>query len=278
MSALAERLRQCQAKGEPAMGLFLTSGFPELNATLPILEAFCSTADFVELGMPFSDPLAEGPPIQRSSERALRNGAQMHSTLTLARQFTRRHSQPLVLMGYLNPIFRYGPTTFCKAAKDAGVSGLIMPDLPLEESAIIAEPASQAGLDLIYLVAPNTPESRVQKIDQQSTGFVYAVSVTGVTGSGLTQRISEVEAYLRRIRPLVRQNPLLVGFGIRTHAEANRLCKHADGFIVGSALVELIERLWDNRSLTDTSRLEAITAFARNLRLGEDPSCGTIVT
>ncbi len=265
------------ARNERAMGLFLTSGFPTLDTTLPILETFCGAADFIELGMPFSDPLAEGPPIQRSSARALRNGASMRSTLDIARKFTSRHSRPLVLMGYINPILRFGLETFCKAARDAGVSGLIVPDLPPDEALILAEPATRAGLDLIFLVAPNTPGLRIEAIDQQSTGFVYAVSVTGVTGSRLACRIGGVEEYLRRIRPLIQRNPLLVGFGIKSHADAARLCLHADGFIVGSALVERIERLWSNRLLTDGARLQSLADFVKILKHGPSSPFGTVV-
>ena len=277
MSLLVDRLDQCIARRERAMGLFLTSGFPTMSATLPILEAFAESADFIELGMPFSDPIAEGPPIQRSSTQALRNGANMQSTLDIARTFRSRHNMPLVLMGYINPILRFGVENFCDAAQDAGVCGLIVPDLPPEEALILSRPAAHAGLDLIYLVAPNTPQQRVQEIDEHSSGFVYAVSVTGVTGAGLDRRRQGVESYLRQIRPLVRQNPLLVGFGIKSHADADRLCRHTDGFIVGSALVEQIEALWSDTTLSEEARVEAIASSAKRLKHGPGSPPGTVI-
>ena len=250
------------------MGLFLTSGFPGMTDTLPVLDALGEVADFVELGMPFSDPLGEGPPIQRSSARALAGGVRMQDTFRFARTFTRRHATPLALMGYINPILRFGPRQFCMAARRAGVDGLIIPDLPPEEDGVLAGHAAEAGLDIIYLVAPNTPHDRVRDIDARSSGFVYAVSVTGVTGIRLTERLEQVERYLRRTRSLVRKNPLLVGFGIKTHAGAVRLCRHADGFIVGSALVARIEQLWRDDSLALKERCRKLRDFAAALKSG----------
>ncbi len=250
------------------MGLFLTSGFPSMADTPPVLDALGEVADFVELGMPFSDPLAEGPPIQRSSARALAGGVRMQDTFRFAHAFTQRHTVPLLLMGYINPILSYGPRQFCKAARRAGVSGLIIPDLPPEEDGVLAGYAAEAGLGIVYLVAPNTPPERIREIDARSSGFVYAVSVTGVTGIRLTDRMPQVERYLRHARSLVRRNPLLVGFGIKTHADATRVCRHADGFIVGSALVNRIERLWHDESLTLQGRCRKLREFAAELKFG----------
>lgn len=250
------------------MGLFLTSGFPEPESTLPILRKIdeCG-ADFVELGMPFSDPLAEGLPVQRSSERALRNGVRMRDALATAEAFRSASDTPLLLMGYVNPIFHYGVRHFCRDARAAGVDGLILPDLPLEEAAIVTDEAAEAGLSMVHLIAPNTSEDRIRTIDDVSTGFVYAVSVTGLTGSGLGA-IETIKAYLERARGLVTKNPLLVGFGIRSHKDAERLSVHTDGFIVGSALIEEVERLWEDESLDRHARLEGIGAFASSLKRG----------
>lgn len=268
MSRLSDKLCAVRESGDKSMGLFLTSGFPSMPDTLPILDALGEVADFIELGMPFSDPLGEGPPIQRSSARALSGGVRMQDTFRFARAFTRRHATPLLLMGYINPVLRYGPRQFCMAARRAGVDGLIIPDLPPEEDSVLAGHAAKAGLGIIYLVAPNTPQERIRDIDARSSGFVYAVSVTGVTGIRLAERMEQVEDYLRQTRSLVRRNPLLVGFGIKTHDDAVRLCRHADGFIVGSALVSRIEQLWRDDSLALEERCRMLRAFGTALKFG----------
>ena len=221
-------------------------------------------------GMPFSDPLAEGLPIQQSSARALGHGVKMEDAFRTAEQFRAHSETPLLLMGYVNPILRYGVSNFCQAARSSGVDGLILPDLPPEESHLVAGQAQQAGLDMVYLIAPNTPDHRIAEIDALASGFVYAVSITGITGSGLGDRLDAVAAYLQRARRLVQHNPVLVGFGIKTHADAMRLSRHTDGFIVGSALIRLIERLWDDASLTPNERLRQVQHFAQALKYGED--------
>ena len=264
---LRAHLRDLRQRGETAMGLFLTSGFPEPAATLPILLAAAEHADFVELGMPFSDPVAEGLPIQQASERALRQGATMRGTFETAAAFRAQSSVPLVLMGYANPVVRYGVGDFCRDAASSGVDGLILPDLPPEESEELEAAAAENGLSITHLIAPNTATDRVRLVDRRSTGFVYAVSVTGLTGSGLGAE-AETDAYLARARALVEKNPLLVGFGISTGADAARLTRHTDGFIVGSALIRLVERLWDDGDLTDSARLAEVADWARALKGG----------
>ncbi len=272
MNRLREALKGCAERGEKAMGLFLTSGFPDPESTLPILQAIdAAGADFIELGMPFSDPLAEGLPIQRSSERALRQGTRMRDTLATAEAFRSSSTKPLLVMGYINPIHRYGIRSFCRDAINAGIDGLIIADLPLEEVGILGEEAADAGLDLVQLIAPNTPDDRIRAIDEKTTAFVYAVSVTGLTGSGLGS-VEAVEAYLERARRLVRKNPLLVGFGIRTHDDATRLSTHTDGYIVGTALIKAVECIWDRQDLDETSRLDAIGRFVKDLKFGPSPS------
>ncbi len=268
MSRLNNTFDTLRARGEKALGLFLTHGFPDPASTLPILRAVdAGGADFIELGMPFSDPLAEGLPIQRSSERALRHGVTLADALDAVERFRARSETPVLLMGYLNPILRFGVRAFCRRAADAGVDGLILPDLPLEERALIAGEARDAGLDLVSLIAPNTPDARIRAIDEATSGFVYAVSITGLTGSGLGAH-EAVAAYLERARRLVARNPLLVGFGIRSHADAVRLTGHTDGFIVGSALIEHVERLWDEEALPEAERLDSVRRFAEALKRG----------
>jgi tryptophan synthase alpha chain len=213
------------------MGLFLTNGFPEPAATLPILRALDEAgADFIELGMPFSDPLAEGLPIQQASERALAHGVTMPDAFRTAEAFRRGSETPLLLMGYVNPVLRYGVGAFCRDAAAAGVDGLILPDLPPEEADLVRAEADAAGLGLVFLVAPNTSEERV--------------------------------------RGLVDNNPLCVGFGIRDHADARRLSQHTDGFIVGSALIRRAEQLWDDGALSPAERLARLRRWTSELKYG----------
>lgn len=267
MPKLRARLDALRQRGDRAMGLFLTSGFPSPPATLPVLRAVdAAGADFVELGMPFSDPVAEGLPIQMASERALRQGATMAGTFETAAAFRAGSDTPLVLMGYANPVMRYGVGDFCRDAASSGVDGLILPDLPPEESEELEAVAAEHGLSVTHLIAPNTSDSRVRLVDARSTGFVYAVSVTGLTGSGLGAHAA-TDAYLARARALVGQ-PLLVGFGISTGEDAARLVRHTDGFIVGSALIRRVEALWDDPALTDSERVADVERWARTLKEG----------
>lgn len=250
------------------MGLFLTDGFPEPDATVPLLHALDrGGVDFIELGMPFSDPLAEGRPIQKASARALDHGVTMADTFRRAETFRQDSDTPLLLMGYVNPVLRYGLEAFCRDAAAAGVDGLILPDMPPEESVQLRSTAAEHGLDLVFLIAPNSSDERIRAVDEQATGFVYAVSVTGLTGSDL-DHAPTVQEYLRHAQSLVQQNPLLVGFGIKSHDDAMRLSRHTDGFIVGSALINEVESLWDDPSLSDTDRLDVVAQFARQLKQG----------
>ena len=269
MSRLDATFEELQARDEKAMGLFLTDGFPNPDATVPLLHALDrGGVDFIELGMPFSDPLAEGRPIQKASARALDHGVTMKSTLRRAATFRSESDTPLLLMGYVNPILKYGIDAFCEDAAAAGIDGLILPDLPPEESARLSEAAAQNNLDLVFLIAPNSSDDRIRAVDERATGFVYAVSVTGLTGSDL-ESTPTVDEYLQRTRRLVQQNPLLVGFGIKTHEDAMRLSRNTDGFIVGSALINRIEALWDEEQPPLDDRLDAVADFARRLKRGE---------
>jgi tryptophan synthase alpha chain len=250
------------------MGIFLTSGYPQPEATTPLLRAIDrGGADFVELGMPFSDPLAEGVPIQRSSARALENGTTMQHVLNAARDFREGSDTPLILMGYVNPVYRFGVQAFCRAAADAGVDGLILPDLPLDATTLIRQAATDAGLDLILLIAPNTPDDRIQAIDRATTGFVYAVAFAGLTGDRIDTG-DPFQNYLQRARTLI-SNPLMVGFGIRSAEDAHRATRHTDGFIVGSALINLVETLWTRAELPLEDRYREVEAFVRALRPSE---------
>ena len=252
------------------MGLFLTNGFPTPEATVPLLHAIDrGGADFIELGMPFSDPLAEGLPIQRSSARALSQGVTMADAFENAARFRAESDTPLLLMGYVNPVLKYGADRFCQHAQEAGVDGLILPDLPPEEAAIITDAAETHDLDLVFLIAPNSTDDRIREVDRLASGFVYAVSVTGLTGSDI-EGSRTVDSYLQRARTLVDDNPLCVGFGIKTHEDAMRMSTHTDGFIVGSALINRCAELWEDDSLDQDDRLAAVEQFARRLKTGDE--------
>ena len=254
------------------MGLFLTDGFPEPDATIPLLHGLeRGGVDFIELGMPFSDPLAEGRPIQKASARALDHGVTMADTFRRAETFRGQSDTPLLLMGYVNPVLRYGIDAFCQDAASAGVDGLILPDMPPEESAHLSEAADEYGLDLVFLIAPNSSDDRIQDVDERATGFVYAVSVTGLTGSDLDSAPT-VQEYLQRAQNLVQQNPLLVGFGIKSHDDAMRLSRHTDGFIVGSALINHIEALWDETDKPLDERLASVEEAVSRLKYGSAPA------
>ena len=269
MTRLQRHLAGLRDAGQTALGLFVTNGFPDPRSTGEVLDAVADAgADFVELGMPFSDPLAEGLPIQRSSARALAHGADMAGAFRTAEAFAARHPDvPLVLMGYVNPVLQYGVAAFCRDAAGAGVAGLILPDLPPDEGDLVDADAAAAGLGVTYLVAPTTPPARVRAVDARSTGFVYAVSSPGLTGGELGS-VGAITDYLDRTRALVARNPLLVGFGIRTPEDAARLAPHADGVIVGSALIEHVERLWDSPSLSAPARLSAVSDWTRAMKAG----------
>ena len=269
MTRLNRHLSQIRDDGRTALGLFVTNGFPDPASTGDVLSAVADAgADFVELGMPFSDPLAEGLPVQRASARALGHGVHMADAFRTSEAFAAAHPEvPLVLMGYVNPVLQYGVAQFCRDAAQAGAAGLILPDLPPDEGDLLDADAAAAGLGVTYLVAPNTTETRIREVDARSTGFVYAVSSPGLTG-GVLNDTNSITDYLDRTRCLVDRNPLLVGFGIRTPTDAARLAPHADGVIVGSALIERLEALWDDAALSAADRRAAVFSWAGDMKRG----------
>ena len=267
-NSLSMRLRAMADRGEKALGMFVTSGFPDLDATPGVLRAIdAGGADFIELGMPFSDPLAEGVPIQRSSARALAAGVTMERTLEYAREFSAESDTPLLLMGYGNPVMQYGISNFFRDARSCGVQGVILPDVLPDPDSPFFRAASEHGVDTVCLVSPTTPDARLDFIDQLSSGFVYAVSVTGVTGTDKGDA-DPILAYLRHVKGRVTQNPLLVGFGIRSADDVRTMVSEADGAIVGSALVNLGGEHWDDDTMPRDAKLAAISAFVRELKSG----------
>ena len=268
MSRISDAIRHAVERRETALGMFITAGFPEPDATLGILHAIeRGGADFIELGMPFSDPLAEGLPIQRSSARALGHGMRMRDTLALATAFRSESDLPMVLMGYSNPVLRFGLSNFFDAAHSSGVDGVILPDVPPEEAEPFVKAAEGSGLDVIMLISPMTSDERIRRIDRLSSGFVYAVSVTGLTGTSLGDA-DPISAYLKRARGLMASNPLMVGFGIRSRADVEKFGASADGCIVGSALINLVESLWDDDGTSEKERLDRVEAFVNELKYG----------
>jgi tryptophan synthase alpha chain len=241
MSCIEKKFAELQNRGEAALIPFVTAGDPNLATTLKILRALeKGGADCIELGIPFSDPTADGPTIQRSSERALKNGLSLPRILQLVRQFRRTSEVPIVLFGYFNPIFHYGLENFCRAAARAGADGILCVDLPPEESAELKRWTDAEGLDLIFLLSPTSGPDRVQLVAGKGRGFIYYVSVTGVTGArqALDDQLRSQVARVRRATSL----PVGVGFGISTPKQAAWIAGFADAAVVGSALVERIEK------------------------------------
>ncbi len=240
MSARIEaRFAELRAAGRAGLVTFLTAGDPDKETSRKILMGLTDAgADLIELGMPFSDPMADGPAIQLSSQRALAAGASMQTTLALVRAFRKSDdATPIILMGYYNPIYIYGPDRFLGDAAEAGVDGLIIVDLPPEEDELLA-PLKSSGIDLIYLTAPTTDDARLPVVVKNAGGFVYYVSITGITGtkSASQKDITDAVARLKRATDL----PIAVGFGIRTPDQASQVAASADAVVVGSALVSAL--------------------------------------
>jgi len=240
MSRLEQRFAELKAESRSALVTFVTAGDPGYDASLQILKGLpAAGADVIELGMPFTDPMADGVAIQLATLRALEAGQNLAKTLQMVREFrVDNHTTPIVLMGYYNPIHRFGVEAFVNEAKQAGVDGLIIVDLPPEHDAELATPAQAAGIDFIRLTTPTTDDARLPRVLARSSGFVYYVSVAGVTGAGsaTTEHVTEAIARLRRHTDL----PISVGFGIRTPEQAANIARLADGVVVGSALVDKI--------------------------------------
>jgi tryptophan synthase alpha chain len=240
MSRIASRFAELQRQGRAAFIPFLTAGDPSLETSFAILEKLPGAgADLIELGVPFSDPMADGPAIQASSLRAIKAGMTLPKVLELVRRFRKSDKRtPIVLMGYFNPIHAYGAARFAVDAAAAGVDGLITVDLPPEEDAVLRAPAAAHGLDIIRLATPTTDEARLAAILEGASGFLYYVSIAGVTGTKSYSQddVREAVARLKRESRL----PCAVGFGVRTPEQAQAIARFADGAVVGSSIVSRI--------------------------------------
>ncbi len=227
-------------KNKKALIGYVTVGYPSIEATLEIVPALAENGcDIIELGIPFSDPLADGPIIQKSSYEALQNGITPRKCIETARKLRKNIDTPLIFMGYYNPVLHYGVEDFCRQCARAGIDGLIIPDLPPEEGVELEQAASANMIDLIDLLAPTSDDERIDIVAEKSTGFIYLVSITGITGSG-TELPPELENFVTRVRRKT-SKPLCVGFGITNPEQAKRVASVADGIIVGSKIITLIE-------------------------------------
>jgi tryptophan synthase alpha chain len=256
------RIASAFSPGHTALIAYVTVGYPSTEATLKAVPLLAdSGCDIVELGIPFSDPLADGATIQRASFHALQNGVTPQLCLDLASELKHKVSTPLVFMTYSNPVFHYGLKEFCRACTRSGVDGLIIPDLPPEEATDLEAATRTHDLDLIYLLAPTSTEERIRLVAEKSRGFIYLVSVTGVTGAR-DKLPKDLAAFVARVRELASQ-PLCVGFGISTPQQARQVARIADGVIVGSRIIQLME-VEDN--------LLSVNNFIRDLRVALDES------
>jgi tryptophan synthase alpha chain len=244
MSRIADRFTRRRSEGEKTFVAFLTAGDPSLERTVEAArEIEAAGADVLELGVPFSDPLADGPVIQRASERALRRGTTLARVLDAARAIRSATTLPLILFSYLNPLLRYGLPRLAREAADSGVDGVLVTDLPPEEAGTWIESARKAGLDTVFLAAPTSSDARLGLVSEASRGFVYAVSRTGVTGERET--LSEDAGLLVRRLKALTAVPVALGFGIATPEQAAAAAAVADGVVVGSALVRFLEETPD---------------------------------
>jgi len=224
------------------LNIYCTAGFPALEDTLPVMTALqAHGADMIELGMPFSDPLADGPVIQDSSTRALQNGMSIKKLFEQLKDFRKEVQVPVILMGYLNPVLQFGVERFLQKCAETGVDGIILPDLPMAEYEQDYKPLFEKyGLHLIFLVTPETSDARIRQIDAVSRGFVYAVSSSSTTGKD--KDMKGQQAYFERLKALQLQHPVLIGFGIKDKATFDAACAYSNGAIIGTAFIRAIEQ------------------------------------
>src|SRR6185312_6661419 len=255
---IEQRFADLKKEGRAGLVTFTTANDPDFDTSLAIVKALPKAgADVIELGMPFTDPMADGPAVQASSQRALKAGATLKKTLSLVREFRAQEKDtPLILMGYYNPIYIYGVDKFLKDAKEAGVDGLIVVDLPPEEDEELCIPALKAGLSFIRLATPTTDDARLPAVLKNTSGFVYYVSITGITGTKTPDnlRVAEAVDRIKRHTDL----PVAVGFGVNTPEQATAIGRNADGVVVGSALVRAVEKSLDGQKRATPKTIGAV--------------------
>ncbi|MEO5337758.1 MAG: tryptophan synthase subunit alpha [Magnetospirillum sp. WYHS-4] len=265
MTRIDRRFQDLKREGRGGLVAFITAGDPDYATSLAILKGLpAAGADIIELGMPFSDPMADGPAIQAASLRALRAGMTLRKTLAMVAEFRQGDAAtPIVLMGYYNPIYSYGVDAFLKDAREAGVDGLIVVDLPPEEEGELCLPALKAGINFIYLTAPTTDDARLAKVLRNASGFVYYVSILGITGTA-SAPIDQVEAAVTRLKGHT-DLPVAVGFGIKTPEHAGRIAAIAEAAVVGSALVNVVAAGLDGNGQAKPGLVAEVLAFAGRL-------------
>jgi tryptophan synthase alpha chain len=247
---IAAKFRELRARNESALIPYVVAGDPNLDATAALVREFeARGADLIELGVPFSDPMADGPANQRAAQRGLKSGASLAAILSMVSELRKETEIPLILFGYFNPIFHYGCERLCADAARAGIDALLVVDLPPDEAGELKTPARANGLDLIYLLAPTTPIERARTVVRSASGFIYYVSVTGVTGAR-TALASGIEEHVTNLRE-VTDLPIGVGFGISTPAQAAQVARFSDAVVVGSAISLLIEANIDSADLVN---------------------------
>jgi tryptophan synthase alpha chain len=260
MSRIDQRLSALSTKKEKALICYVTAGDPSLDKTKEIILALeAAGVDCVEIGVPFSDPTADGPIIQAASQRALKNGTTLATILAMIESLRKNSEIPIVLFGYYNPILSFGTKRFAARANEAGVDGILVVDLPPEEAQELRLYTDPIGIDFISLIAPTTSTQRVETIARHATGFVYYISITGVTGTAKPQ-VEDVRKDVMRIRKVMKL-PLAIGFGISTPEQAREMAPHADAIVVGSAIVKLIE---ENSRQADL--VSIVSNYAREMK------------
>ncbi|MEY3553052.1 MAG: hypothetical protein RL735_1400 [Pseudomonadota bacterium] len=265
---MEKRFALCKAEGRAALVTFLMAGDPDPKTSLDLIKALPQAgADVIEIGMPFTDPMADGPSIQAAGLRALAAGMSLTKTLDLVRAFRKADTDtPIVLMGYFNPIYVRGVEKFLGEAKEAGVDGLIVVDLPPEEDDELCLPALAAGLHFIRLATPTTDDKRLPKVLTNTSGFLYYVSITGITGAA-TPDYSKVAQAVHRIKAQT-QLPVAVGFGVKNAQTAASLAAHADGVVVGSALIDALKNSLDAQNRATGTTLTAVTSLVSDIAHG----------
>ena len=265
MNRIKKTFDQLNKENKKALGIFVTAGDPDFETSLKLITNLPdSGVDFIEIGMPFSDPMADGPSIQLSSQRALKSGMNLNKCLSLIKIFREENSHiPIILMGYYNPIYKFGKDKFIKNCIELGVDALIIVDLPPEEDDEFYFEAEKNNLSMIRLVTPTTDEKRLKKILLNATGFVYYVSITGITGTQAPD-IKSVQDNIKKVKQ-VTDLPIIIGFGIRSPAQAALMSNVANGIVIGSAIVDLIKKnLNDDDKLIDKDLIECID-FTRKI-------------
>jgi tryptophan synthase alpha chain len=262
------RFKALAGEGRAGLVTFITGGDPDYDTSLAILKALPKAgADIIEIGVPFTDAMADGPPIQASSLRALAAGQSLKKTLAMVREFrTTDNTTPVVLMGYYNPVYIYGVGKFLKDANDAGVDGLIVVDLPPEEDEELCLPAMKAGINFIRLATPTTDDKRLPAVLKNTSGFVYYVSIAGVSGAATPQTSSVIDAVARIKRHT--KLPIAVGFGLKTPQHARAIAEGADAAVVGSALVEAVRTSLDDNARATPKTVKAVTDLVSALAEG----------